>query len=132
MIPGIIYGVGPDKTNLSIRVMMPVKPLNKLVRDLKHSFENTVHAVKLDDGSEYIVTPRQLQIDPCTYCVVRTVCCTCSQSCSVHVIIDLLFYIPCCTDTVSISQHILIFIRYYEISCVPVLWVTVMLALPVW
>ena len=67
MIPGIIYGVAEDKTNLSIRIMLPVKPLNKLIRDLKHGFENTVHIVRIDNDTEYTVTPRQLQIDPCTY-----------------------------------------------------------------
>ena len=65
MIPGIVYGKDDDKKNLSIRVMVPVKPLNKLIRERKHSFENTVQKLVLDDNSEYIVVARQLQLDPC-------------------------------------------------------------------
>lgn len=66
MIPGVVYGVNDMKQNVSIKVMVPVKPLNKLIRDLKSSLENTVQRLQLDDGSEYLVTARQLQIDPCT------------------------------------------------------------------
>jgi ribosomal protein L25 (general stress protein Ctc) len=67
MIPGVIYGVDEHKEIVSVKIMMPVKPLNKLIRDLKNSLENTVQVIKLDDNSQYLVTPRQLQIDPSTY-----------------------------------------------------------------
>lgn len=65
MIPGIVYGKDDDKKNLAVKIMIPVKPLNKLVRDRKHSFENTVQKIVLDDNSEYLVMARQLQLDPC-------------------------------------------------------------------
>lgn len=45
--------------------MVPVKPLNKMIRDMRFSFENTIQKLQLDDNTEYIVTPRQLQVDPC-------------------------------------------------------------------
>lgn len=65
MIPGIVYGTDDKKQNLAIKIMVPVKYLNKLVRERKYSFENTVQKLVLDDNSEYIVMARQLQLDPC-------------------------------------------------------------------
>lgn len=62
----MLYGVDENRNNISIKVMMPVKPLNKLIRDLKTSIENTVQLLKLDDGREFLVTARQIQVDPCT------------------------------------------------------------------
>lgn len=47
--------------------MVPVKPLNKQIRDLKNSLENTIQILRLDDDTEYKVTARQLQIDPRMY-----------------------------------------------------------------
>lgn len=67
LIPGVIYGLDENKENLSIKVMVPVKPLNKQIRDLKNSLENTIQILRLDDDTEYKVTARQLQIDPRMY-----------------------------------------------------------------
>ena len=64
MIPGVIYGWNETEKQVSIRVMVPVKPLNKVIRETKHSFECTVQTLRLDDDSKYLVTPRQLQVDP--------------------------------------------------------------------
>ena len=65
LIPGVIYGIDEKREVVSIRVMVPAKPLNKQIRELKNSLENTIQILKLDDDTEYKVTARQLQIDPC-------------------------------------------------------------------
>jgi ribosomal protein L25 (general stress protein Ctc) len=63
-VPGVIYGKDENKRTVSIRIMVPVKPLNKQIRDMRFSFENTIQRLQLDDNTEYLVTPRQLQVDP--------------------------------------------------------------------
>ena len=65
MIPGVIYGWNETEKQVMIKVMVPVKPLNKLIRETKRSFECTVQTLRLDDDSKYLVTARQLQVDPC-------------------------------------------------------------------
>lgn len=64
-MPGVIYGKDTMNKTVSIKIMVPVKPLNKQIRDMRFSFENTIQKLLLDDNTEYLVTPRQLQVNPC-------------------------------------------------------------------
>ena len=73
-----------------------MKPLNKLIRDLKNALENTQQILRLDDDTEYLVTPRQLQIDPCTLSLDFSVC---------NFVKSALNYVMCtCTETLLVSN----------------------------
>ena len=61
-----MYGKDDDGNVLKLSIVVNLLDLNREVRRLGYSIENTLYEVEIDNGASYIVVPRQLQIDPCT------------------------------------------------------------------
>jgi ribosomal protein L25 (general stress protein Ctc) len=67
LVPGVLYGVDEDNNVVKTMIHVKLRALEKEIRERKTSLECTVFKLKLDDNTEHIVTPRQLQIHPCMY-----------------------------------------------------------------
>ena len=64
IIPGVLYGLDDERNVLKRMVSIELKAIAKELRDRKNSMENTIYRLHLDDGTSYLVTPRQLQVHP--------------------------------------------------------------------
>ena len=63
---GVIYGTDRNRNRVKISIILDRLAINREVRKLGYSFENTIYKLTVNEES-YIVTPRQLQIDPRNY-----------------------------------------------------------------
>jgi ribosomal protein L25 (general stress protein Ctc) len=65
-VPGVLYGADDNKNLAKYLVTIDSKDVTSLMRKKKHSLENTLCHLVLDDGSKHVVLPRQLQVHPLT------------------------------------------------------------------
>jgi ribosomal protein L25 (general stress protein Ctc) len=71
MVPGVIHGINDDGTVLKHNITVDSKDLNREIRELGISIENTAYDLIINDAngetkSIYTVTPRQLATNPMT------------------------------------------------------------------
>ena len=65
IIPGVLYGTDHQGNVMKLVIGIDKKILMKEMRVRNNSFENTLYEMNVN-GTKYMVTPRQLQVNPIT------------------------------------------------------------------
>lgn len=64
LIPGVLYGIDEDHNVVKFPIVTPIRDIVREMRTKGLSLENSLYTITLDNGTNHVVTPRQLQIHP--------------------------------------------------------------------